>query len=79
MTFHQVGNTIVTDVNKEEEVISKFRVSIAIGDNDGKPRITAMQKGKAGTINATAMQDVLKEAEDTWAELFPKIKKYAFN
>ena len=79
MTFHQVGKTIVTDVSKEEEHISKFRVSIAIGDNDGKPRITAMQKGKAGTINVTAMQDVLKSAEETWKELFPKIKEYAFN
>ena len=79
MTFHQVGKTIVTDVNKEEEHISKFRVSIAIGDNEGKPRITAMQKGKAGTINATAMQSVLESAENTWKDLFPKIKEYAFN
>ena len=79
MTFHQVGKTIVTDISKEEEIISKFRVSIAIGDNAGKPRITAMQKGKAGTINATAMQNVLKSAENTWTELFPQIKEYAFN
>lgn len=79
MTLHKVGETIVADVSKEEEAISKFRVSIAIGDNEGKPRITAMQKGKAGTINATDMQNVLKAAEEKWSELFPKIKEYAFN
>jgi exosome complex component RRP42 len=79
LTLHKVGDKIVTDVSKEEEAISKFRVSIAIGDNDGKARITAMQKGKAGTINANDMQSVLKVAEDKWSELFPKIKEYAFN
>lgn len=79
LTLHKVGDSIVTDVSKEEEAISKFRVSIAIGDNDGKARITAMQKGKAGTINTDDMQNILKVAEDKWSELFPKIKEYAFN
>ncbi|MDH3353174.1 MAG: exosome complex protein Rrp42 [Nanoarchaeota archaeon] len=78
MTFHKVGDTIVADVDKEEEAVSKFRLSIAVGDNNGQPRITAMQKGKAGTINADDMQNILKLVEDKWAELFPKVKEYAF-
>lgn len=78
MTFHKVGNTIVADVDKEEEAISKFRLSIAIGDNEGKARITAMQKGKSGTINYDDMQNILKLAEYKWAELFPKVKEYVF-
>lgn len=76
MTFHKVGNIIVADVNKEEEEISKFRLTIAIGDNEGKPRITAMQKGKAGTINSADMENILKLAEDKWSELFTKVKGY---
>jgi len=78
MTFHKIGNTIVTDVNKEEEAISKFRLSIAVGDNKGEPRITAMQKGKEGTITTDDMQNILKLVEDKWLELLPKVKKYVF-
>jgi len=78
MTFHKVGNTIVADVGKEEEEISKFRLTIAMGDNKGKPRITAMQKGKAGTISNEDMETILKLAESKWAEMFPKVKEYVF-
>ena len=78
MTFHKVGNVIVADVSKEEEEISKFRLTIAIGDNEGIPRITAMQKGKSGTIDTADMESILKMAEDKWTELFTKIRGYAF-
>ncbi len=78
MTFHKIGNVIVADVDKEEEAVSKFRLTIAVGDNKGEPRITAMQKGKAGTINSEDMETILKLAEDKWKELFPKIKEYVF-
>jgi exosome complex component RRP42 len=78
MTFHKVGEVIVADVGKEEEVVSKFRLSIAVGDNNGEPRITAMQKGKDGVITTEDMQNILKLVEDKWSELFPKVKEYAF-
>ena len=78
MTFHKIGNVIVADVDKEEEAVSEFRLTIAVGDNKGEPRITAMQKGKAGTINSEDMETILKLAEDKWKELFPKIKEYVF-
>jgi exosome complex component RRP42 len=78
MTFHKVGDVIVADVGRDEEVISKFRLTVAMGDNDGKPRITAMQKGKAGTISSGDMENILKLAESKWAEMFPKIKEYVF-
>ena len=78
MTFHKIGNVIVADVGKEEEAVSKFRLTIAVGNNKGEPRITAMQKGKAGTINSEDMEIILKLAEDKWTELFPKVKEYAF-
>ena len=69
---------IVADVSKEEEEISKFRLTIAMGDNAGKPRITAMQKGKAGTINTEDMETILKLAESKWTEMFPKVKEHVF-
>jgi exosome complex component RRP42 len=78
MTIHKVGDAIVADVSKEEEQVSKFRLTIAMGDNKGKARITAMQKGKAGTINSEDMETILKLAEDKWTELFPKVKEYTF-
>ena len=78
MTFHKISDKIVVDVNKEEEAISDFRLSIAVGYNEGEPRITAIQKGKAGAISAEDMQDILKLVEDKWLELFPKVKKYVF-
>ncbi|MCK5449586.1 exosome complex protein Rrp42 [Candidatus Pacearchaeota archaeon] len=78
MTFHKVGNVIVADVGHEEEAISKFRLTVAMGDNGGVPRITAMQKGKAGTISSDDMETILKLAESKWAEMFPKVKEYVF-
>ncbi|MCK4650199.1 exosome complex protein Rrp42 [Candidatus Pacearchaeota archaeon] len=78
MTFHKVGDVIVADVGHDEEAISKFRLTIAMGDNNGKPRITAMQKGKAGTISNEDMENILKLAESKWTEMFPKIKKHVF-
>jgi exosome complex component RRP42 len=79
MTFHKVGNKIVADVNKEEEAISDFRLSIAMGENSGKPRVTAMQKGKSGAITSEDMENILKLAEDKWSEIFPKVKEFVFN
>ena len=78
MTFHKVGDAIVADVGKDEEFVSKFRLTVAMGDNAGKPRITAMQKGKAGTINDSDMETILKLAESKWSEMFPKVREYVF-
>ena len=78
MTLHKVGNTIVTDVSKDEEAISKFRLTVAMGDNEGKARITAMQKGLSGTISSKDMETILNLAESKWTEMFPKIKENVF-
>ena len=78
MTFHKIGDAIVADVSKEEEAVSKFRLTIAMGDNEGKPRITAMQKGLAGTISDKDMETILKLAESKWSDMFPKIREDVF-
>jgi len=78
MTLHKIGDAIVMDVGKEEEFVSKFRLTVAVGDNDGVPRITAMQKGKAGTIGSADMEKILKLVESKWLEMFPGIRKHVF-
>jgi len=78
MTFYKVGDNIITDPNKEEESISKFRLTVAMGDNEGKARITAMQKGLVGTISDKDMETILNLAESKWAEMFPQIKEHVF-
>ena len=79
MTFHKIGDSILCDVSYEEEAISEYRLSIAVGsDEKGKARITAMQKGKSGAITASDMEKILKTVEDKYKSMFPKVKKYVF-
>lgn len=78
MTVHKIGDSIILDVNEEEELISDYRLSIAVGDNQGNPRITAMQKGKAGSINEEDMETILNTISSKWKEMFPLVRKYVF-
>lgn len=78
ITLHKINNSILLDVDKEEEAISNCRLSIAIGELNGKLRITAMQKGKEGVITEEDMENILKLVEEKWKEMFPKVKEYVF-
>ena len=75
MTVHKIGNKLVLDPSKDEEEISDYRLTIAFADNDGEARITAMQKGKEGSITADDMVAILKLVDDKYKEMFPKISK----
>jgi len=79
ITLHKIGGKILADVDKEEEEISEYRLSIAVGDNKGEPRITAMQKGKSGAITPEDMENILNLVEDKWKEMFPRVRKYVFD
>ena len=65
------------DPTKEEEAISDFRLSMALGDNDGEPMISAMQKGNSGGITEDDMEKILKLVEDKFSEMFKKFSKIA--
>jgi exosome complex component RRP42 len=78
ITLHKIDNSILLDVNKEEEAVSNCRLSIAIGEANKKLRVTAMQKGKEGIITEKDMENILNLVEDKWKEMFPKIKEYVF-
>lgn len=73
LTVHKIGNEILIDPSLEEEKVSEYRLGIAIANNNGEPRITAMQKGKEGSITEEDMENVLKFVEDNFKELSKKI------
>ena len=75
ITIHKIGKTLILDPSLEEEEISDYRLSIAISDHNGKPRITAMQKGKSGSINSEDMAKIINIIKEQHKETFPKIKK----
>ena len=78
ITLHKINDILIVDPSIEEEKISDYRISIAVADNKGEPRITAMQKGKEGAISAEDMEKILKLVELKWKEMFPKISKYVW-
>ena len=75
LTFYKVGNKFLIDPTREEEEISEYRLAMAIADNEGQARITAMQKGKEGAISKQEMQEILILVEERHKELYPKIKE----
>jgi hypothetical protein len=48
---------------------------MALSDNEGQPRITAMQKGKEGGISEEDMEKILKLVEDNFSEIYKKFSK----
>jgi len=75
MTIHSINGVLIVDPSVDEEELSDFRISMAIADNNGEPRITAMQKGKETAITEGEMEKILKLVEDKHKEMFPKISK----
>jgi len=73
MTFHKIDNTFIVDPSKEEEEASDFRISLAMADNKGEPRITSIQKGKEAAVSLEEIETILKTAEIKWREMFPQI------
>jgi len=72
-TLHKIGDQIVVDPTSEEEAVSDYRLSIAIADNKGEPRITAMQKGKEGAISAKDLTKILEIVKEKHKDTLPKI------
>ena len=78
-TFHKIGSQILVDPTKQEEAVSDFRLSIAIGEGNGKCRITAMQKGKAGAMNTEELGKIMDLTEEVYAKKYSEIKKLVFD
>jgi len=79
ITLHKIGDKLVVDPTIEEEKVSDYRVSFAVGDDgDGGARITSIQKGKEGAISDEEMDKLLELLENKWKEIFPKVLKYVW-
>lgn len=79
ITIHKIGNKLIVDPSVQEEEVSDYRLSIAIADNKGEPRITAMQKGKPGTISSKDMQEITNIVKEIHKNKFGELKKLVFS
>lgn len=79
MTIHKIGDVFIVDPSTEEELISNARLSISFADNNGKVRITAMQKGNPGTFSSDDIENILNIVESKFKDMFPKIKELVWN
>ncbi len=75
ITLHKIDDHIIADVSKEEEDSSDWRISLAVADNNGEPRITAMQKGKKVAMDEEEIEKVLNLVEEKFKEIMLKINK----
>ena len=69
LTVHKIGDTFVLDPSLEEEEISDYRLGMALADNDGEVRITAMQKGKEGGITEDDMEFITNNQDDLMGKI----------
>lgn len=79
MTFYKIGDAIVLDPNEEEEAVADYRYCVAFGDFEGKPRVTALQKGRAGLISQDDLSIIFDYVEKEFSSFFPKIKKMVWD
>lgn len=75
LTFYRIGDQFVLDPTRDEEQLASYRLAIAIGDNKGEARITAMQKGKEGAITQEEIEEVLNLVDEEYKKLYPEIEK----
>ena len=79
MTIHKIKDAFIVDPSLEEEEVSDARLSVCFADNDGKVRITALQKGKEGTFSSEDMEKILNLVESKFTDLFPKVRSLVWN
>ena len=72
LTIHKIGNEFVFDPTREEEDISKTRITIGM-TSDGN--ISSMQKGDKESLKIEEMNDILDRTEKVWKEVYKKIEK----
>jgi exosome complex component RRP42 len=78
ITLSKIDETIIVDPSREEEEIADYRISLAVADDNGEPKITSIQKGKEVAISTEEMNKILQVLEERWRELFPQVLKHAW-
>lgn len=75
LTLYKIGDQFLIDPTKDEEEIAEYRLAVAIADNKGEPRITAMQKGKEGAISIEDVDKILGLINEQHGLLYKKISE----
>ena len=71
ITAHKIGKSIIVDPTREEEDISKTRVTICSSEGI----ISSMQKGDSESLSIEEMENILELVEKTERTIFKKIEK----
>ena len=72
LTFHKVGDSILVDPTREEEDVSKTRITI--GSSNGV--ISSMQKGNTASLSIEDFHKILDMNEKVNKDIFKKIEKF---
>lgn len=75
MTFHKIGDGLIADPTREEEDASDGRLTLSISSAKKDKMINSMQKGGITPITTDEMDEIIKQSEKLYDELFPKIEK----
>jgi exosome complex component RRP42 len=70
VTVHKIGEHLIVDPTREEEDVSKTRITI--GTSDGV--ISSIQKGEAGVWELDEIMKAVEMSKKCWGELFKKLK-----
>jgi exosome complex component RRP42 len=79
VTFYKIGKNFLIDPTREEEEIADYRLAVAIADNEGSARITAIQKGKEGAITEKEMEEILGLVEEEYKRNYSRIKELVWS
>ncbi len=72
LTIHKIGDNFIVDPTREEEDISKTRVTIG----SSKGIISSMQKGNSESLSIEEFGKILDLNEKVWGTIFKKIEKF---
>ena len=78
MTLYKIGDKIIIDPTREEEVVADARLSIGVSSDKGEPSINSLQKGQESGFSGEDMENILNLVESKWKEIFPEISKHVW-
>jgi exosome complex component RRP42 len=75
MTFYKIGNSILTDPNRDEEDTADARLTLAISKPAKEHIINAMQKGGITPLSEEDLKKIIEQSEKVYEKVYPEIEK----
>jgi len=75
MTFYKIGDKMIIDPNKVEEISADGRLTLALSELDKRLVINSMQKGLEEAFTKQELSKIFAEAEKKHAEILKKLEK----